>query len=54
MTGASSGIGRETALLLATERHSLVIVARREALLKEVAQLCEANGAPAVAGDIEL
>ena len=37
VTGASSGIGRETAMLLAKEGHSLVLNARRENLLHELA-----------------
>lgn len=37
ITGASSGIGREMALLLAGEGHPLVLVGRNEARLEEVA-----------------
>lgn len=37
ITGASSGIGREMALLLAAEGHPLVLVGRNEARLEEVA-----------------
>jgi 3-oxoacyl-[acyl-carrier protein] reductase len=36
ITGASSGIGKSTALLFASEGCNLVITARREELLKEV------------------
>ena len=55
VTGASSGIGRETAILLATESHSLVLNARREKLLVELAEVCLAAGAKAVnvvSGDV--
>lgn len=45
LTGASSGIGRETALLLSEARFELVLVARREDLLREVAQECRDRGA---------
>jgi len=38
VTGASSGIGRATARLLATEGASVVLVARRGKLLQEVAE----------------
>src|SRR3954465_6248619 len=37
VTGASAGIGLELTRILARERHDLVLVARREAQLKELA-----------------
>lgn len=40
MTGASSGIGRETALALARRGASVVAVARREALLRSLVEDC--------------
>lgn len=43
ITGASSGIGRELALVFARHGHDLVIVARRAALLEELAQRCRAQ-----------
>lgn len=54
VTGASSGIGRATALLFAREGASLIVVARRKAELDElVAQIEEAGGrAVAVTGDV--
>ena len=41
ITGASSGIGRETAYALASEGADLLLVARREERLKEVKDKCE-------------
>lgn len=45
ITGASSGIGRETALALAEHPVELVLAARRSSLLKELAKECAARGA---------
>jgi len=55
VTGASSGIGRATALLLAREGASVVVTARREdALQALVAQIEGAGGrAVAVVGDVK-
>lgn len=43
VTGASSGIGREFAELLAEERHDLILVARRKELLEQAAIEIEAR-----------
>lgn len=45
VTGASSGIGRATAHLLASGRARLVLVSRAEEVLQEVARECTARGA---------
>jgi len=45
VTGASSGIGRDIALLLAKEGARLALTARREDRLLEVAEACRAAGA---------
>ena len=54
ITGASSGIGKSTALLFASEGCNLVITARREELLKEVKKECESKGVKVsyYAGDV--
>jgi len=55
VTGASSGIGRATALLLAKDGHALVLNARREDVLRTLAEECLAAGSSAVsvvAGDV--
>lgn len=55
VTGASSGIGRATALLMASSGHELVLVSRRESALEAIAQKCESLGSPSatvVAGDV--
>ncbi|MEM1157236.1 MAG: SDR family oxidoreductase [Verrucomicrobiota bacterium] len=41
ITGASSGIGRELATVAAADGYDLILVARREDKLREVAQACE-------------
>ncbi|GAA6623235.1 SDR family oxidoreductase [Scytonema sp. NUACC26] len=48
ITGASSGIGRATALKFAQQGGTLVLAARREAALQEVAVACEQIGGKAV------
>ncbi len=44
ITGASSGIGRQTAMALGRERARLVLVARRSLLLDEIRIELEKNG----------
>ncbi|MBI3845786.1 MAG: SDR family NAD(P)-dependent oxidoreductase [Planctomycetes bacterium] len=55
VTGASSGIGRETALAFARRGDELVLFARREAGLRQTATACEAMSGQAplvVVGDV--
>lgn len=54
ITGASSGIGRGAALVLAEEGANVALVARREALLKEVAAEVEARGRRALIGALDV
>jgi short-subunit dehydrogenase len=49
ITGASEGIGAELALALARRGHSLVLAARSEDRLREVAARCQRSGAKAIA-----
>jgi len=46
ITGASAGIGRELARVFARHGHDLVLVARREQRLNELAAAIEATGRP--------
>ena len=48
VTGAGSGIGRATAVLLAERGHALTLVGRTEGKLHETAALCGAAGAAAI------
>jgi short-subunit dehydrogenase len=48
ITGASSGIGRATALKYAREGANLVLAARRKQVLKEVAEECERHGSDVI------
>ena len=43
VTGASSGIGREIAKCLGSKGHDLILVARREELLRELAESLAAD-----------
>lgn len=54
VTGASSGIGRETALALAERGATVVGVARREKLLQELSERCRAHAPRShyMAGDL--
>jgi NAD(P)-dependent dehydrogenase (short-subunit alcohol dehydrogenase family) len=49
VTGASSGLGRATAILLAEEGARVFLVARRAEMLQEVAEHIEPSGGQAVA-----
>ena len=49
ITGASSGIGKAVALALSTRQNRIVITARREELLEDVAKEVRANGSDALA-----
>jgi short-subunit dehydrogenase len=54
ITGASSGIGLELTRILASKRHDVVLVARSEDKLRELARECEQKGVRAhvVAADL--
>ncbi len=45
ITGASDGIGKATALRLAKEKTSLILLGRNEKALRDVKSACEKNGA---------
>ena len=47
ITGASSGIGKETAIQIAIHKPTLILSARSESALQEVANLCQEIGASA-------
>ena len=48
LTGASSGVGKTTALMMAAEGAKLVLAARRQEILDEVAAAVEAEGSEAI------
>lgn len=54
ITGASSGIGRATALALAKQGGTMVVAARRKAALEELVLDCEAVGGHALAVPIDV
>jgi short-subunit dehydrogenase len=54
ITGASSGIGRETALALSAEKPRLVLVARRSERLQQVRREVESRGATALCLALDL
>jgi NADP-dependent 3-hydroxy acid dehydrogenase YdfG len=49
ITGASSGIGKATALQFAKEGANVVLASRSETLLQELATQCESLGGNAIA-----
>ncbi len=54
ITGASSGFGRGAALAFAAKGASVVLVARRGALLEALAVECKANGGDALAFPVDV
>lgn len=54
VTGAGTGIGRETAILLAQEGAAVVLTGRRIAPLREVAAAIEKAGGKAVAHELDI
>jgi 3-oxoacyl-[acyl-carrier protein] reductase len=54
VTGASQGIGRATALRLARDFSSLVLIARNEAHLQETAQKAKSFGAESLVLPLDL
>lgn len=54
ITGASSGIGRATALRFAKNGDTVVVAARRKGLLKDVVDECEELGAEAMAVEADV
>jgi short-subunit dehydrogenase len=55
ITGASDGIGKELAIVMAEKRHNLILVARRRVLLEELKQELETSfGVSVVVFDADL
>ncbi len=54
VTGASQGIGQATAIRLARDFSSLVLIARNRANLEQTAEAVKAAGAQALVTDIDL